>query len=186
MQRRRPWRVAGLLVPAALAFSAAGCCGRPPASIVEVNLALSRAKEACAAVYAPRELATVEGRVEEMNRLADTRRCRKARSAAGPIRPDVLALSSLVESRKDLAWRDAERALSEAEASMARATDASLGRPGPSGLDAAGRSIALARRMSEDPCAYLRAAALAREAAAAADRAREAAPAGGAEEGPRR
>ena len=94
MQRRRPWRVAGLLVPAALDFSAAGCCGRPPASIVEVNLALSRAKEACAAVYAPRELATVEGRVEEMNRLADTRRCRKARSAAGPIRPDVLALSA--------------------------------------------------------------------------------------------
>ncbi len=184
MRRRGPWRVAGLLVPGALAFASAACCGRPPASIVEINLALTRAKEACAAIYAPQELATVENHIEEMNRLAGARKCRKASSAAGPIQPDVVALSSLVESRKNVAWTEAENALAVAEAAMARAA-ADGGPAASSSLESAGRSIALAKRMSEDPCSYLRAAALAREATATVERARGAPPTGGVEEAPR-
>ncbi len=175
MLRRDAWRVAGLVAVSALALGQASCCRKPPASVVEVNLALSRAKEACAALYAPQELEAVESRVDEMNRLADVGKCAAAGSAAEPMQPDVLAFSNLVLERKERARAEAERSLAEAESALASARGAAAGRPAPEDLDAAERSLAMARRMSADPCSFLRAAALAREAA---ERARAAAAGG--------
>lgn len=185
MLRRGPRRSPRLVVSASLVLVAGACCRKPPSSVIEVNLALSRAKDACAAVYAPQELADVERRVEAMNRLADEGRCRTAGAAAEPMTPDVVAFSSLVEARKDLARSEALRALAEAEAAMTRARGGTPEPPSPQTLDAAERTLTMARRMSEDACAYLRAAALAREAAEAAGRTRVAAPVGGGGETPR-
>jgi hypothetical protein len=181
MVRRVPRRSAGLVVSTSLALVAGACCRKPPSSVVEVNLALSRAKDACAAVYAPQELADVERRVEAMNRIADAGKCRTAGSAAEPMKPEVMAFCSLVEARKDLARSEAGRALADADAAMARARGGASDPPSPGALDAAERALSMARRMSEDACSYLRAASLAREAVEAAGRARGAAADGGGE-----
>lgn len=162
----------------ALALAGGGCCRRPPRSIVEVNLALGRAKDACATIYAPRDLASLEARIDEMNRLADGRRCARARSVAEPILPEVLALSARVESVKDVALAEAKSALESAESAVARAREAEAGGRTSPDLDAASRLLAEARRMSGDACAYPRAVALARGAAEDAERARAAALAG--------
>jgi hypothetical protein len=178
MPRSASHEIVGLVAAAVLTLSGAACCHRPPGPIVEVNLALLRAKDACATLYAPRDVAAIEVRIDEMNRLADARKCARARSAAGPILPDVLALSARVEAERNLALDAAKSALDAAESAVERAREAEAGGRTSVELSAAERALAEARRMSGDACAYPRATLLARDAAEAAERARAAAKAG--------
>jgi hypothetical protein len=145
---------------------------------VDVNLALDRAKDACAVLYAPQDLASLQSRIDEMNRLADTGSCRRARSASEPILPEVLALSLRVDAEKNRALAEVQDALASAEAAVARAGEAEAGGPTSPDLAAASRSLEEARRMSGDACALPRAAATARGAAQEAARAVAAARAG--------
>jgi hypothetical protein len=171
MRRRVSASRLALVASAALGLAGGGCCRKPPQSIVDVNLALDRAKEACAVLYAPRDLASLQVRIDEMNRLADTGSCRRARSASEPILPDVLALSERVDAEKNRALAEAQDALASAEAAVARAMEAEAGVPTSPDLAAASRSLEEARRMSGDACALPRATALARGAAREAARA---------------
>ena len=182
MRRTRPRGVVGLVAAALLVPVVSGCCRRPPQGIVEVNLALSRAKDACAVVYAPDNLAAIERRVDEINRLADARKCRRARAAAQPMMRDVLAFADLVELRRDLARVDAEDALAGAEAALTRARAVRNGGDPSAELAAAERALAVARSMRGDACAYPTVAGLAREAAEVAGRSKAEPPDGEREE----
>jgi hypothetical protein len=162
MRRRGSASRIALVASTALALAGAGCCRKPAQSIVDVNLALARAKDACAVLYAPQDLASLQARIDGMNRLADTGSCARARSASEPILPDVLALSVRVEEEKGLALAEARESVASAEAAVARARRAGAGGESSPDLDAAERSLAEARRMSGDACALPRAAALAR------------------------
>jgi hypothetical protein len=164
-----------LVALATLGLAGAACCRKPPQSIVEVNLALDRAKEACATVYASAELAGLEARIGEMNLLADRGNCGRARKASEPVLPEVLALSAEVDARKGRALAEAREALASADAAVDRAREAEGSAGVSPDLSAALRSLDEARRMSVDPCAFPQAASLARGAAKDADRARAAA-----------
>jgi hypothetical protein len=172
MRRRRPQGVAGLVAGLALVLPVSGCCRKPPQEIVEINLALGRAKEACAAVHAPDDLAAIGRRVDEANRLADGGKCRRAREAAAPMIPEVSAFAALVEARRESARAAAEEALAKAEAALARARATGGGPASPADLLAAERALATALRIRTDPCALPKVAELAREAAEAAERSR--------------
>ncbi len=154
---------------------AAGCCRKTPESVVDVNKALGEAKDRCATVYAASDLAGVQSRVADMNRLADARKCRKARRAAVPLLPEVQALKSKAEDARAGARAESDAALARADAAVAAARGAEAGRYAASDLAAANAHLEEARRKATDPCAYPQAQALAGQAGASAERARTAA-----------
>jgi hypothetical protein len=178
MRRTGPRAVVGLVAGAALVPIVLGCCRKAPQGVVEVNLALGRAKSACATLYAPEGLAAIERRITEVNRLADQGKCRRAREAADPVLPEVVEFAALVEARRDVAGVEADEALAAAQSALQRAKAAPEAPGEPGRYGAAERTLAAALRMRADPCALPTVADLAREAAEAAERSRPAGPGG--------
>lgn len=169
-------RAAWLLAfPLAAIVGSPGCCRKPPQEVVDVNLALVRAKDACASAYAAGYLSAVQSRVDGMNALADARKCGKARKVAQPIRPEIAALAERTAAERSRVELDSRSALAAADAAIDFATVAGAQRYAAPDLDAARAKLDDARRMAGDPCALIQAAALAREASATAERARAAA-----------
>ena len=163
------WRIVMLL---GVALLATACSRKTPQEIVDLNRALGEAKDACASVYAANSLTTVEGDVDDVNRLADEKKYGKARKDAQGAMSGVRGLKSEAERARGSARGAARKALSDAEASLESAkTEFNAETLAASEFKAARDGLERARRMMSDPCKYLEAKAGAEEASSRARKA---------------
>jgi nucleoid-associated protein YgaU len=163
-----------LVVPVLLVL-VAGCAGRMPQEVVDVNRGLGEAKDACAGVYAADDLQEIQGEVDAMNELADAKKYRKARKAADPILPGIGELSEAAASARADAKAEAEAAIEAAASALSGAADAEAPALVSSAYQQAEEKLSEARRLFDDPCKYDEAMSAARDAARLADNATQAA-----------
>jgi nucleoid-associated protein YgaU len=158
-----------------LLLVATGCAKKTPQQVIDVNRALSQAKDDCASVYASDSLSSVQGRVDEMNAYVDDKKMKKAKKSAQPLLADVEALDQQAQQNRERAKSDAEAALKSAEAAVEQARQAEAATYNAAGFRQAESKLAEAAGAMKDPCQYLTAKRLADDAARQAANAREAA-----------
>ena len=124
MSRTRPGR--WFWVGVALILVGPGCARKPPEDLSRAHDALEAARSACAREYAPAELDAAEGRVGELDRLAEGRKYRKIKKAAPQAieeagRAEAAAGEGMARARSQAgaALREAEEAVLEAQAAAA-------------------------------------------------------------------
>jgi nucleoid-associated protein YgaU len=163
------------LMLAAIALVATGCCKVTPQEVTDVNRALGEARDECASVYAADDLQTVEGKADDMNALADDKKCKKARKAAEPLAGDVDKLKSDTAAAKDAAKKDAEGSMAKAKAALEDARQADAPKLVANAYKQAEAKADEAKTLMNDPCKYREAKAAADEAARLAANAKAAA-----------
>ncbi len=159
----------------ALGLVAVGCSKQLPQEVADANMALNEAKDACASVYAPDQLADVQSSADEMNAMADDKKMKKARKAAEPLMSDISALRSSADGARAGARDSADAAIKSAEGKIAAAKTAGADQYASSEYRDANSKMAAAGKAFADPCNYAEAERLAMEAGKAADAARTAA-----------
>jgi nucleoid-associated protein YgaU len=158
-----------------MALLVTGCARTVPVEVQDVNRGLGEAKDACATVYAADQLSGVQGGVDQMNRLVDDNKYRKARKEAEGLAPQVANLKTEADAGRAAAKGKADAAMKEASAALDSAKKVGAAEYASKELQAAEAKMAAATAAAGNPCDYGKAEALAMEAAKLAEGARTAA-----------
>jgi len=152
-----------------------GCAKAPPQSVADVNAAINQAKAGCASVFAAQDLAPVQAKVDEMNRLAGEKKYRKSGKIAEPLLPEIKTVAAKSDEAKAKAKADADAAVARAEKALDSARQAESEKYAAADYNGAKAKLDDAKRKAGDPCTITQATAVAGEAAAAADKTKAAA-----------
>ncbi len=144
---------------------AAGCASRPPQGVTDLNRMWDRTRDGCASVYLQNRVRTLEPDVQAMNALVADEKYRKAGEQAETLLPRVESLGTEAERAKAAAKKEADAAIAEASDALAAAGKAEAETYAASEYRKARSTLDRAKNELKDPCGYLRARDLAREAA---------------------
>jgi nucleoid-associated protein YgaU len=172
--RGRGWVL--LLLVVCVALLVTGCAKKKSIQAVEdLNRAFGDAKDACASVYAPDQMAKVAKDVDEANSLKDNKKWKKALKQAEATTPGVQELHTTTDQSKEDAQRAAKEALNAADAAMNEANAAEAAKYGGSYYTEGKAKLESAKKKAGDPCTWREAAAEAKAAEDSLRRARNAA-----------
>jgi nucleoid-associated protein YgaU len=153
MSRTRPGR--WFWVGVALILVGPGCARKPPDDLSRAHGALEAARSACARDYAPAELDSAEERVDELDRLAETRKYRQIKKAAPEAIEEAGRAEAAAGDGMARARSQAETALREAQEAVLEAQAAGAGEHAERELASARSSLEGARRLSAaSDCRY--------------------------------
>jgi len=173
--RRGRGRLIAVLA-ACLALTVTGCAKKKAIQAVEdMNQAFGDAKDACASVYAADEMGAVQDQVDATNVLSDDKKWKKALQGANDAMPEIQNLRTVADQDREQAQREANDALSAADAALKEADAADAAKYGGSYYADGKAKLELARKQAGDPCAWTTAAATAKQAEDDLRRARNAA-----------
>lgn len=165
-----------MLLVVCVALLVTGCAKKKAIQAVEdLNKAFGDAKDGCASVYAPKDLADVGKGVDEANQLKDDKKWKKALNKAEETSPDVQNLVTVTGQNREQAQRDAKEALGAADAALKEAEAAEASKYGGSYYSEGKGKLEAAKKSANDPCKWKQAAADAKAAEDSLRRARNAA-----------
>jgi nucleoid-associated protein YgaU len=165
-----------LLLVVCVALLVTGCAKKKAIQAVEdLNKAFGDAKDGCASVYAPDDLASVGKDVDEANRLKDDNKWKKALNKAEATSPDVQNLNTVTGQTREQAQRDAKEALGAADAALKEAEAAEASKYGGAYYSEGKAKLEAAKKNANDPCKWAQAATEAKAAEDSLRRARNAA-----------
>ena len=172
--RGRGWVL--LLLVVCVAVLVTGCSKKKSIQAVEdLNKAFGMAKDGCASVYAPDDLAKVGKDVDEANTLKDDKKWKKALNKAEATSPEVANLTTVTGQTREQAQREAKEALGAADAAMKEADAAQASQYGGSYYAEGKAKLEAAKKNAGDACKWREAAAQAKAAEDSLRRARNAA-----------
>ena len=133
-------------------LSSVSCARKPPQEIADANLAVDRARAACASQFAPAALGEASTALGELNALAVEQKFGQARRTA----PRVVALAdqaaSTAAAGRDQARAAAAAAIQRAQAAIDDAERAQAATRAEAGLAAARARLEESRRLGGSPC----------------------------------
>jgi len=165
-----------VMMVACVALTVTGCAKKKAIQAVEdMNKTFGEAKDACASVYAADRVAAVQDDVDATNVLSDDKKWKKALEGATDAMPKIQNLQTAADQNREQAQREANDALSAADAALKEADAADAAKYGGTYYADGKAKLDQARKKADDPCAWKDAAAMAKQAEDDLRRARNAA-----------